>query len=431
MTSPVLATNGPGGRWYEIPDPIIRGGFRGPSVTTVLSNGIPAPALKAWGEKLVATYAVDNVDAWRKLPRLDAIDHVKRAPYRQLNQAGNRGTDIHTIAQRILDGIDPDSWEGQTYGKFAHYISDFIADYDIDVIGYERTVVNTELEYAGSYDLLCRIGDETWLLDWKTSKGVHGKFALQLAAYAKATHQIIGTTAGPMPTVDRLGIVHLTEHGYQLYPVEATIDNCFQVFVSALDIARFTTTEERHVIGEPLATVPTVEVREDLILQMRELGERHPEALQEIADRWPGIIPTLKTPGHSRRQLYVLAALINDVERKYPDLEERVAHPFEQKAVAERIGRLTHHQQNAIATYSETAGIPEPNGKQMTLAQLEQLQRIVDIVTLIPNARQRTATIKQITNGRTPNPWELDPTEIAAIQATNTNHTQPETENTP
>jgi hypothetical protein len=431
MTSPVLATNGPGGRWYQIPDPIIPGGFRGPSVTTILSNGIPAPARKAWGERLVATYAVEHVDAWRKLPRQDAIDHVRRAPYRQLNEAGNRGTDIHTIAQRILDGIDPNSWEGQTYGKYAHYISDFLADYDVNVLGYERTVVNTEANYAGSYDLLCRIGDETWLIDWKTSKAVYGKFALQLAAYANATHEIVSNTAVPMPQVDRLGIVHLTEYGYQLYPVEASIEDCFCVFISACDIANFTTIEERHTIGQPLATIPTADIREDLITQMRELGERHPEALTEIAERWPGIIPTLRTPGHTRKQLYILAALVNDVERKYPDLTERYAHHYERKAAAERIDRLTVHQRKAIIGYAETAGIPQIDKNSMTLKQLETLQQIIDIVQLIPNTKERTAIIKRTSAGRTQHPAELDPTEIAAILATTPNPTQPEQENTP
>jgi hypothetical protein len=428
MTSPVLATKGPGGRWYEIPDPIIKGGFRGPSVTTILSNGIPAPALKAWGEKLVATYAVDHADAWRKLPRNDAIDHIKRAPYRQLNEAGNRGTDIHTIAQRILDGIDPDSWEGQTYGRFAHYIADFIADYDIDVLGYERTIINTEHNYAGSYDLLCRIGDETWLLDWKTSKGVHGKFALQLSAYANATHQIVGNTAQPMPPVDRLGIVHLTDHGYQLYPVETDIPTLYSVFLSAMDVANFTVTLERHVMAEPLATIPTAEVREDLITQMRELGERHPEALEEIAARWPGIIPTLRTPGHSRRQLYLLAAIVNDVENKYPVLTDRYAHAYEQRAVATRINGLPKRSQTAITTYAEAAGIPNPGGPQMKLDQLEQLLRIIDIVQLIPSAKERTTQLKAITKGRTTNAWELEPHEIAALTATNPNQTQTESE---
>lgn len=431
MTSPVLATNGPGGRWYEVPDPIIPGGFRGPSVTTILSNGIPAPALKAWGEKLVATYAVDNIDAWRKLGRDEAIDHIKRTPYRQLNQAGNRGTDIHTIAERILAGIDPDSWEGQTYGKFAHYISDFIADYDITVLGYERTVVNTEHGYAGSYDLMCRIGDETWLLDWKTSKGVHGKFALQLAAYANATHQIVANTAEPMPHIDRLGVVHLTDHGYQLYPVQADIDELYAVFLSAANVAHFTTIQERHAIGTPLATIPTAEVREDLIIQMRELGERHPEALEEIAARWPGIIPTLRTPGHSRRQLYIIAAIVNDVERKYPNHNNRPAHLFEQRTVAKRIAELSIRQIGAITKYAEHVGIPDPNGPQMDLTQLEQLQRIVDVVEAIPNSKTRTSIIKKITHGRTILPTQLDAHELAAVLATNTNQTQPETETTP
>ena len=73
MTSPVLASKGPGGRWYEIPDPIIEGGWRGPSVTTILSNGVPAPALKVWGERQVAEWAYENRAKWALVDKADAV----------------------------------------------------------------------------------------------------------------------------------------------------------------------------------------------------------------------------------------------------------------------------------------------------------------------------------------------------------------------
>lgn len=429
MTQPVLATNGPGGRWYEIPHPIIDGGFRGPSVTTILSNGIPAPALKRWGEGMVATYAVDNHEAWSKLDRRDALDLLKRAPYNTMNRAGARGTDIHAIAERVIAGIDPQSWEGQTYGKFAQYIADFLDDYEVEIIGSERTVANTIDNYAGSYDLLATINGKVTLIDWKTSKGVYGKFGVQLAAYANANIQIVGQRAEPMPTVEQLAIVHLTEVGYRYVPVVSNIQDLYEVFRAAQAIANFTVTGEHHTLGEPEEAIPTSQVRNDLIQQVRDLITAHPAAAQELANAWPAQIPTFKSDHkHTRRELYVLAAAINRIERNQPP--PTGAHyangPQKQKVLA-ALATVPKKQLEQISQLAAKANIPVINTEPVTVEQVEQMHRIIQMVSAVPQTRRRQAICKTITDGRTNTIIDLNATETAAFIEAAQNQTGEET----
>jgi hypothetical protein len=381
MTQPVLATNGPGGRWYEIPHPIIDGGFRGPSVTTILSNGIPAPALKRWGEGMVAEYAVDNVEAWSKLDRRDALDLLKRAPYNTMNRAGARGTDIHAIAERVLTGIDPKSWEGQIYGKFAQYIADFLDDFEVTVIGAERTVVNTHAQYAGSYDLLATIDGKTTLIDWKTSKGVYGKFGVQLAAYARADLQIIDQRAEPMPTVEQLAIVHLTDHGYRYVPVARSIDELYQIFEAACTISQFTVTGEKHTLGDPQEAVPTTQIRADMIEQIRTLLNTYPNAGAELAAAWPANIPTFKSGHkHTRRELYLLANVINRIERDQPAAPGiRLANGPAKQKVLEQLEQLTNAQIDYIDRNATMVGININNRNRWTEQEVNAMQQMINI----------------------------------------------------
>lgn len=316
MTSPALAGKGPGGRWYELPETIVDGGWRGPSVTTILSNGVPAPALKVWGERQVATWAYQNKDDWSSLGEADAIKLLARAPYNTMTKAGDRGTDIHSIAERILQGVAPESWEGQLYGKFGQYVTNFLADFDVKPIGYERTVVNFEDGYAGSYDLLAEIDGEVWLLDWKTSKGVYGKFGVQLAAYAMCDWQIVDGKLEPMPQVDRLGIVHLTESGYRLIPIKASIEEMYATFQAMQIVAGFTVHGEATILGPPIdAEVGDFE-REILVHRISQLDDR-----TWLAENWPHNTPGLKEEGHVRWQITAIERVLAIAEQHKPPLD--------------------------------------------------------------------------------------------------------------
>jgi hypothetical protein len=103
----------------------------------------------------------------------------------------------------------------------------FLREHKPEPIGVEVTVYSPLMGYAGTCDLPCRIGELTWLLDWKTSKGVYGETALQLAAYALAERAIIDGEdmwALWMEKDPRLGVVHLTPTGYTLWRVTTEMD---------------------------------------------------------------------------------------------------------------------------------------------------------------------------------------------------------------
>jgi hypothetical protein len=86
------------------------------------------------------------------------------------------------------------------------------------------------------------INGETWLLDWKSSKSVawpngqlYDEMRLQLVAYSHG--EFIARIGDPqrydLPTIDRLGILHVTDAGTRLYPADVAEDDwiAFRAFL--------------------------------------------------------------------------------------------------------------------------------------------------------------------------------------------------------
>ena len=53
----------------------------------------------------------------------------------------------------------------------------------------EIPVFSKKGKYAGRVDCIGKIGEETCIIDWKSSRSVHPSFACQLAAYANAIEE--------------------------------------------------------------------------------------------------------------------------------------------------------------------------------------------------------------------------------------------------
>ena len=196
-----------------------------PGVTTLISKGLPKPALPYWSAKSVAEYVVDNpdgIDALRAMGRDSAVAALKQIPWTKRDEAAVRGTDVHALAERIIHGE-----------------------------AVEVPVGNRASWYAGTPDAVVRMGGAVWLLDWKTSSGVYGETALQTAAYARA--EFYAPTPDdeiPMPHIDRIGVVHITADGSQLYPL-GDIDAAFGVFRHVAYVAN-KTDWIKGLIGEPM-----------------------------------------------------------------------------------------------------------------------------------------------------------------------------------
>lgn len=197
-------------------------GRKVPGVTTILSNGLPKPALVRWAANTAAEYAVNNWDALASQPVSDRLNAIKDAPNASKNAAALRGTKLHDAAQQLQEtgtvDVDPEQLP-----LVENYLR-FTDEWALQAEHVESAVYSVLHGYAGTLDLIGTLTDgRRWLLDLKTSKGVYGDMALQLAAYRYAQYLSPGgdTDDIPMPQVDAVGIVHVRADGYDLVPLTA------------------------------------------------------------------------------------------------------------------------------------------------------------------------------------------------------------------
>ena len=228
-----------------------------PGVTTLLGKGLPKPALPRWAAKSAAEYVADNLEVLNSLPdRESIIATVKQSPWTARDRAAVRGTDVHALAEELIHGRDVDVPE-HLAGHVNGYVR-FLDEWQPTPIITERPVANRKWWYAGKPDAVVTLpSGERLLLDWKTSKGVYGETALQTAAYRGA--EFYADEDGneqPMPEVDGLAVVHITEHGTEVYRF-TDAEAAWKDWLHVLWVAR-AEDRIRSQITSP-ATAPTVE----------------------------------------------------------------------------------------------------------------------------------------------------------------------------
>ena len=245
------------------------------SVTTILSNGIPKPALMHWAAFEAAQCAVDNIPDLVKTrgedARLAMRSWIQRAAERKRDSAANLGTVIHGFLEsQILGEPAPDYTDEQRpfIDGFARFLDDWQPEYEAT----ELTVANPEVGYAGTLDFIARIPsltDELFMGDYKTGKAVYPEVGMQLAAYRRATvgwTKPAGVEITPPATVGAV-VLHVRpkdmpggeERGYALRTV-GTGDAVFAAFIAAKYIAEHTRKDGPgdQVLGDVLP-VPTKE----------------------------------------------------------------------------------------------------------------------------------------------------------------------------
>lgn len=223
-------------------------------VTTLLNGGLPKPALTRWAAKSVAEWVADNgddLDVLRRNGRGPLVDFLKAVPWQRRDEAAARGTDVHHLAEKLVHGE-----EIQVPEHLTEHVNGYVKwldEWQPEPIWTERPVASRKWQYAGTFDLIANMQGETWLLDVKTSRGVYGDTSLQLASYANAEFLLDDDgQEQPLPHIDRLGVIHVTASGTELYPVadpDAAWKDALHVFWVAKAADRI-----KNQIGEPLAS---------------------------------------------------------------------------------------------------------------------------------------------------------------------------------
>lgn len=230
-------------------------------VTTLLGKGLPKPAIPYWAARSVAEYVIGNPEAVEQLRLMGegpAVAALKQVPWQKRDDAAVRGTAVHALADRLIHGMDvdvPDHLVGHVDG-YAHWLDEF----DVTALLTERPVASRKWWYAGTFDAIVRVGNGPWAgrtvgLDLKTSSGVYGETALQVAAYMRAEFYLDDDAEEqPLPAVDCTAVVHVTEAGSLLHPLADNpdeIDAQFTLFNHIAYVAKRTDVIKGYV-GAPM-----------------------------------------------------------------------------------------------------------------------------------------------------------------------------------
>lgn len=235
MTKPGVkrANQGSGhGYWID--------GKRAIGVTTAL-KALPKE-LARWAARTVAEYVVMNPNEVNSMLRtggqVPTVDYLSSLPYQKRNDAAVRGTAVHKLAEQVVTGIEV-AVPAHLEGHVASYIR-FLDEFGGTEVVSELVVANRTHNYGGTLDSIQDIpGLGRVLVDYKTSNGIYGETALQVAAYRNA--EVCLDADGneqPMIPVDDTYVLHIQADGYALYPLLHTDGEAFEAFLSVLDTYR-------------------------------------------------------------------------------------------------------------------------------------------------------------------------------------------------
>jgi len=227
MSTPALAHNVRGrGRHYTHPVD----GQDVPSITNVIGV-LSKEALPRWAAKMVAEQAWKMRHSLDGLGEDEAVDVLKGSPWRNSGRAANRGTSVHDYLEAAANGDPLPTLEGDA-ARYQKAADEFLSEWEPTFHRTEFTVFGDG--YAGTGDLMARMGGRLVLGDYKTSKALYPEIALQLAALRYApTIAYDDESVYPMPEVDGCVGVLLTPDGVQVREIDAGPD-AYKAFMACL-----------------------------------------------------------------------------------------------------------------------------------------------------------------------------------------------------
>lgn len=236
------------GHWYRLDGEKVDG------VTTLIGDGLRKRALEAWGIRSVAEYAADHLDRlveMQPMGREAIVAALKQSPYTDRDQAANRGTEVHALAEKLIHGEEVDVPE-ELAGHIDSYVR-FLDKWQPKPVLVEATVASRKWKYAGTLDVVYDLPDGRRVIaDVKTSRsGIFGETALQISAYRYAEFYMDGDVEKPMAD---LGITDahglwVRADGCDVLPIVAD-ENVFRAFLHVAYGARFMK-NARDLIGQP------------------------------------------------------------------------------------------------------------------------------------------------------------------------------------
>ena len=186
-----------------------------PSITTVIAQG--TTSLDGWHSYMAASAVVKHPGLPQALGNASQlktiVQEASRASERYRDAAAERGTRVHHYCEQVaLRALEQPHQVAEAREALAQHGEHQFADrfdewwqlYDVQPVAAEITIWNQELGYAGTLDLVARIGGRLCLIDYKTKntdrdgqvKPLDDKVVMQLVAGMKAEESLVDASAG-------------------------------------------------------------------------------------------------------------------------------------------------------------------------------------------------------------------------------------------
>lgn len=202
---------------------LVREGTYYPSVTHILDVYPKGPAFQQW------------------------LKDVGNEAKTIANRAAESGSKVHKGIEDLIEGAEltwnENLWNEEEWKGLLKF-KDFYDQYKPRIITNEYLTYSDTYKYAGTTDLVCEIGKDRWIVDFKFSNAVYESYFLQLLAYKLAWEQ-----QNPEYPIDRVGILHLKAQtrgrgksdvmqgeGWKLIESEDSFDTLKKIWLSVLDI---------------------------------------------------------------------------------------------------------------------------------------------------------------------------------------------------
>jgi ATP-dependent exoDNAse (exonuclease V) beta subunit len=173
-------------------------------------------------------------------------DWLKKVGYASdfiAKKAADEGSIVHNLAERYLlnetiDLMDVDGnpkYDLKVWKMFLRFV-DFWETSGAELLETEVFLYSDTLSIAGTCDLVCKINDELWVIDLKTSNNMQTTYELQSAVYARCFEECYETK------VARVGILWLKSskrgskegklqgRGWEVYESKRSIDQNLEIY---------------------------------------------------------------------------------------------------------------------------------------------------------------------------------------------------------
>jgi CRISPR/Cas system-associated exonuclease Cas4 (RecB family) len=136
----------------------------------------------------------------------------------ELKRASDEGTVVHSLIEKYLKNEEVKYLDELNYPKYSVLVwqmflrfVEWWETFEPELLETEIFLYSDELKVAGACDLVCKIKDEVWIVDFKTSNYPKKSWELQTSAYKMCYEEMSGIK------VDKTGILWLksTKRSYK------------------------------------------------------------------------------------------------------------------------------------------------------------------------------------------------------------------------